>query len=124
MAKIVVVVRDFGADKKAVVQALRTAAGTGVGDILRAVASGAPVFEKTMFDRDDPDVPIQLVALAELLIQEHVDFSMYELLDNQIFSRSVTYYEPSVDALRNIIQQRSRSLEEQRNVGRLQDGVQ
>jgi len=123
MPKIAVLVRDFGHDKKAVVQSLRNTVEIGVAAIMHAIATGNPVIEKRIFDREDAEFPDRLLALADSLTRAHVNFSMYELSDDQVFSKFATYYEPDADALRCLIEERLRSLQEQRELGQLQDGV-
>lgn len=123
MPKIAVLVRDFGHDQKAVIQSLRNTIEIGVGAIMHAIATGTPVIEKRIFDREDAEFPARLVALADSLTRAHVSFSMYELLDDEVFSKSAIYYEPNVDSLRSLVEERLRSLQEQRKLGQLQDGV-
>ncbi|NHZ44268.1 hypothetical protein [Massilia aquatica] len=121
MSKIVVVVRSFGADKKAVIQAVRRTIDTSIADIIQAVAGGTPVIEKKFADRDDPGSETKLIGLVELLLRENVDFSIYELLDHQTFAPTATYFQPSLNALRCIAEGRIASLEFQRSLDILQE---
>jgi hypothetical protein len=53
----------------------------------------------------------------------NVAFAVYELLDGQTFALPNKYYEITAARLQNMIDAREQSLEQQRTLARLQDGV-
>jgi hypothetical protein len=122
MSKIALLLKNTGPNKVDVVSALRTALGLSLQDINYATSTGAPLIERTLFDRKDPAFAERLYALMSKLEALGASFVVYQLLDDHHFSAAEKYYEITVDRLRNLISSRGESLRQQRALGEREGG--
>lgn len=125
MGQIAFLLDDFGSDKATTVTDIRTASGISMSDVIQAVAEKRPVLVRRLFDRKDPAFPQRLLQLLAALEGRHQSYRAYELLDGEEFDplKADKYYTLTAERLRNMIEARSKSLDEQRRLARLQDGV-
>lgn len=123
MSKAALLIRDFGPQKVEAISELRKELGVSMSDINRGVLTGAPLVVRKLFDRASPEFPRKLLRLMSRLEALNVAFAVYELLDGQTFALPNKYYEITVVQLKNMIDTREQSLEQQRTLARLQDGV-
>lgn len=125
MPYIALIVEDLGPDKACTISELRTVSAVGVTEIVKAVAERRPIFEKKLFDRSDQSFPERLLHLLQRLESLGLPYHAYQVLDDDIFdpARRAKYYEVTAHRLQNIIEARCASLEQQRRLARLEEGV-
>ncbi|GLR14911.1 hypothetical protein GCM10007907_37010 [Chitinimonas prasina] len=123
MSKVTLFIRDFGPKKIEAIGAIREKLGIGLSLINQSFANGTPLLERAIFDRNNPDFPNQLLDLIRRLDALQVGYVAFEILDNQTFSLPGKYYEITFDRLTQMIEAREKSVEQQRNIGELQDGM-
>jgi hypothetical protein len=120
MSKVIFLVRDFGPKKAEVVKAIREQIGLGLPEISQASSAGKPLLERKLFDRENPDLPVRLLDLMIRLDGLNANYAIFELLDNQVFSSAEKYHEINSGKLRNMIEARETSLNQQRILGELE----
>lgn len=125
MAQIALIIESLGPAKAAVLQELRALAPVTVAEAMNSVVSGQPVFVQKLFDRKNPEFAGKLLSFLEWMDSHSVPYKALQVLDTDRFelSRCDKYYRVDADRLRTMISSRAASLEEQRRIGRLQDGV-
>jgi len=122
MSKVVFLLHDVGPNRLDVIKTLRSAFGVGLQEISHATSTAVPLIERHLFDRKEPAFPGILLALMSQLQALGASFTVYQVLDHQSFDPSGKYYEVTIDRLRNLIDSREESLQEQRTLGGLEDG--
>lgn len=121
MSKVVVLIRGLGPQRAEAVKAIREKLGLSLSDITTACSTGRPLLERRFFDRGVPDFPVRLLELVSQLDALGTDFTIFELLDNQVFSSAEKYYEINYEKLKKMIKAREESLVLQRFSGGLDD---
>ncbi|WP_169975732.1 hypothetical protein [Tautonia rosea] len=125
MAQIALILEDLGAMKADVIRELRTFCALSISEVTAAVASTRPIFVRPLFGRDNPEFPEQLLSFLKWLESNSLPYKAYQVLDGQRFddTKCDKYYVITAERLKNIISTRLASLEQQRELGRLQEGI-
>lgn len=121
MSKVVVLIHGLGPQRAEAVKAIREKLGLSLSDVTQACSTGIPLLERRLFDQGDPDFPARLLELVSQLDALGASYSVFELLDNQIFSCAEKYYEINYERLRAMIEAREESLVRQRFSGETDD---
>lgn len=124
MSRVALVLDHLGAKKVEIVKVLRSGLGLEFGAIAESASSGNPVIVRTLFDRAEPMFAERLQLVLEQLEQIGAEYRAYELLASQEFSEMdpSELYRIDSKRLRNMIAARAASIEEQTDLGALQDG--
>ena len=97
--------------------------GVSVGPGISAIAAETPVLQRRLFDRQDPEFPQRLLQAMEHMDELGTGYVVFEIPDGKTYIPGRKYYQVTPDRLRNMISADQQSLEEQRRLGRLEDGV-
>ena len=123
MAQIALIIEDTGTQGVEIVKRLKAVVPTGVSAVSTAIDTGEPLFVRRLFDRRDSDFPNRLLAFFEWLESQSLSYKAFQVLDNDSYERSKSnqYYLVNADRLRTMIKTRKSSLDQQRQIGRLQE---
>ncbi len=113
MAKIVFKVQASGSVAQWVSRLRGVVSNLSIGSISAAIAADTPVFERRLFDRQDPELCTRLLALLKNLESNDVAYEAYELRDSETFdpSKKATYFKVNADRLATMIESRKQSLD-------------
>lgn len=125
MSKIALVLNGFGSDEADVAKILRAGLGLEMSKITQLAGSGKPLIVKKLFDRSEPTFAELLQPVLEQLEGVGASYSAFELLDTQEFSSMDPgkLYRIDSKRLRNMIATRQASIQQQIDIGALQDGA-
>lgn len=125
MAQIAMILDSAGGKNALVVQKLRSFVPVPVAEIISAMTAQQPVFVRKLFDRKNPEFPLQLLEFMKWLESNSISYRAFQVLDHDQFesSRCNRYFAVDAEKLNAIIATRSASLEEQQRIGRLEDGI-
>ncbi|MFO0802839.1 MAG: hypothetical protein U0791_06915 [Gemmataceae bacterium] len=126
MPNIVLILKDFGAQKVALLKAMRDTCGRSFSAIQDDVKNGRPVIHQPLFSRNDEEFPDKLLALLGLFEDLHVYYEAYEILEGHDFDENdrQRYFRVNHRNLANIIAARTQSIREQRELQYLEDSDQ
>jgi hypothetical protein len=122
MSAIALIIRDLGPQMAKSTSLLSSTFSLGLKDVKALVSGGMPIVERTIFDRKNPAFPEQLVTVLEQLDALGCDWVAFELLDGQRYSPNNQYFELTASRLRSMIAARAESVQQQRELGKLEGG--
>lgn len=125
MARIVLILEDVGPRKSEIIKRLKALTPIGITEATTAIANGQPVLDRQIFDRHSERFASQVLDFLEWLESQALQYKAYQVLNHDIFDpcRSNEYYVISAGRLRTMITTRNSSIEEQRRIGRFQEGA-
>ena len=123
MSSVVLFIHDYGKEKAAAIAVLRKELALSLSVLSSADISKSPLVENRLFDRHDPGFPAALLSSIATLEQLEVSYTLHEVPEGQSFSSRGTYFNLNSRVLKNMIESRSASLEQQRGIGSVEDGV-
>lgn len=126
MSHVVLLIDGLGDNKAEVIRRVRLAVSIKIGDAIKAIEMGEPIFRRSIFDRNDPGFPDRLHELLEWFEHNSVGYHAFEVLNDEPFDRSNTlkYYMLNATRLKGIIESTKASLNRQRRMGHLESGEQ
>ncbi len=124
MSQVVLLIDRLGDNKADVIRRLRVTASITVGDAIRAIERGEPIFRRCLFGRFDPGFPDRLLEFLEWCERNSVSYHAFEIRDYERFDKAKTrnYYVLNAFRLEGIIQTIKASIERQRRLGHLESG--
>lgn len=124
MAQIALTIEDAGTQRVEMIRRLKAVAPSGVPEVYKAIDMGEPLFVRRLFDRRDSDFAKRLLTFLEWLESQSLTYKAYQVVDHERFDRSRCnqYYIVNADRLRTMMSTRESSLDQQREIARLQEG--
>lgn len=120
MSSIALIIKELGPQSAKATSLLFKELGISLAVTSVATDSQRPVMIKRLFDRTDPGFAERLVSVLQKLDGLGCRWTAIELPDNQTYSPEGRYFEITPDRLRNMIEDRAESLEEQRRLMELE----
>ena len=123
MAKVALILEDNGPHKVEMIKRLKNVVAAGIAEISTAIDKGEPLFVRRLFDRQDAGFPARLLAFLKWLESQSLHYKAVQVLDHEKYepNKCSQYYAVNADRLRMIIATRNSSLNQQRQVARLQE---
>ena len=124
MAQIALIIEGRGTQRVEMIKRLNEVVPSGVSAVSTAIDTGEPVFVRRLFSRQDSEFPNRLLAFLEWLESQSLPYKAFQVLDHDSYERSKSsqYYVVNADRLRTMISSRESSLDQQRQIARLQEG--
>jgi hypothetical protein len=125
MAKVALVVSGFGSQQARAIVELKAISGLGIAELREAITKSAPILERPLFSRQDPDFPTHLLSAMRHLDELGVSYDVFELLSSQTYlqQNQSQYYRVTCERLSNIIATHESSLEQQRFLDERESGI-
>ena len=90
MSKVALIIENLGDEKASLIAEIRSMAPVTISEILSAVKSQRPVFEKTLLDRHDEEFTGKLVHLLRRLERSNIPHVAYRIPDQETFDPSMS----------------------------------
>jgi hypothetical protein len=121
MLRIVLVIEDNSQVPPGIISKISRLSGKGLMEVKRAIAGHVPVLDKPLFDRLDSSPARDILSLLGDLEASNIPYKASELSGGDVYNERNTYFEITSTKLKNIINAREKSIEQQRVIGRLED---
>ena len=112
----------FGDAQAKAVYMLSKELSVPISDILKNAHEGVPIARKEIFNRRNPASAIQLVHVMRCLEDLGSRWRAFEVPEGQEWNPSEEFFQLNPEVLNNMIAARNISLEQQRDIGTLENG--